>query len=234
MPPVITPGQRPRALAAAISPALAAAGAHAATFSVTSSDDAGPGTLRQAILDANSQAGPHVIEMSAISGDTITLASDLPHIYGEDVELQGSQVTLSGDNQHECLGVEYAALSVADITVTECSYSGIRAYASDLEVSDSTITGNNSIYGGGIDALDSNLTVTGSTISNNSAAYAGGGIYADGELTISDAIIIDNSAGYVGGGGFARTSGAGDRKSTRLNSSHVAISYAVFCLIKQK
>src|SRR5690625_6985409 len=25
----------------------------------------------------------------------------------------------------------------------------------------------------------------------------------------------------------------GDRKSTRLNSSHVAISYAVFCLIKQ-
>src|SRR5690625_6597324 len=25
-----------------------------------------------------------------------------------------------------------------------------------------------------------------------------------------------------------------DRKSTRLNSSHVAISYAVFCLIKQQ
>src|SRR5690625_6476253 len=28
------------------------------------------------------------------------------------------------------------------------------------------------------------------------------------------------------------TSPFGDRKSTRLNSSHVAISYAVFCLIK--
>src|SRR5690625_6548853 len=27
---------------------------------------------------------------------------------------------------------------------------------------------------------------------------------------------------------------AGDRKSTRLNSSHVAISYAVFCLKKKK
>src|SRR5439155_22993382 len=27
---------------------------------------------------------------------------------------------------------------------------------------------------------------------------------------------------------------AGDRKSTRLNSSHVAISYAVFCLQKKK
>src|SRR5690625_5509455 len=28
--------------------------------------------------------------------------------------------------------------------------------------------------------------------------------------------------------------GAGDRKSTRLNSSHVAISYAVFCLKKKR
>src|SRR5690625_5646036 len=30
------------------------------------------------------------------------------------------------------------------------------------------------------------------------------------------------------------TLGTGDRKSTRLNSSHVAISYAVFCLKKKK
>src|SRR5690625_5777052 len=31
-----------------------------------------------------------------------------------------------------------------------------------------------------------------------------------------------------------QTVGGGDRKSTRLNSSHVAISYAVFCLKKKK
>src|SRR5215510_15399665 len=31
-----------------------------------------------------------------------------------------------------------------------------------------------------------------------------------------------------------RAGGAPDRKSTRLNSSHVAISYAVFCLKKKK
>src|SRR5262245_66641341 len=30
------------------------------------------------------------------------------------------------------------------------------------------------------------------------------------------------------------SSGAGDRKSTRLNSSHLGISYAVFCLKKKK
>src|SRR5699024_12793970 len=31
-----------------------------------------------------------------------------------------------------------------------------------------------------------------------------------------------------------RYAGTGDRKSTRLNSSHVSISYAVFCLKKKK
>src|SRR5437868_9444933 len=31
-----------------------------------------------------------------------------------------------------------------------------------------------------------------------------------------------------------RCRGRGDRKSTRLNSSHVSISYAVFCLKKKK
>src|SRR5437870_11480596 len=35
--------------------------------------------------------------------------------------------------------------------------------------------------------------------------------------------------GHTGGGGDII-----DRKSTRLNSSHVAISYAVFCLKKKK
>src|SRR2546426_7180173 len=33
---------------------------------------------------------------------------------------------------------------------------------------------------------------------------------------------------YIGAGG------SGDRKSTRLNSSHLVISYAVFCLKKKK
>src|SRR5256885_10557240 len=32
---------------------------------------------------------------------------------------------------------------------------------------------------------------------------------------------------------FLRTSGTVDRKSTRLNSSHIQISYAVFCLKKK-
>src|SRR4051812_49878890 len=42
--------------------------------------------------------------------------------------------------------------------------------------------------------------------------------------------------GWSGGqpSGLARGSSQSDRKSTRLNSSHMSISYAVFCLKKKK
>src|SRR5690606_40547836 len=59
--------------------------------------------------------------------------------------------------------------------------------------------------------------------------FAGGGIQRDlpGQ--------VDGAAGAHGLG--IRTDGGrralGDRKSTRLNSSHVKISYAVFCLKKK-
>src|SRR3712207_8375090 len=51
-------------------------------------------------------------------------------------------------------------------------------------------------------------------------------------------VAIEESAGLSdtarGSGGFGHTgvTGSGDRKSTRLNSSHANISYAVFCLKK--
>src|SRR2546430_5252531 len=38
----------------------------------------------------------------------------------------------------------------------------------------------------------------------------------------------------VGASGLCASSAAADRKSTRLNSSHSQISYAVFCLKKKK
>src|SRR5438874_3738174 len=42
-------------------------------------------------------------------------------------------------------------------------------------------------------------------------------------------VLIRQFAGY----GLPRSQGHRDRKSTRLNSSHVEISYAVFCLKKK-
>src|SRR5437870_11429330 len=43
---------------------------------------------------------------------------------------------------------------------------------------------------------------------------------------------LEGTPAFIHGGPFANIA-HGDRKSTRLNSSHVAISYAVFCLKKK-
>src|SRR5947208_6036789 len=50
-------------------------------------------------------------------------------------------------------------------------------------------------------------------------------------LGISDEYV---RCGATRGRGVRRASGRADRKSTRLNSSHQIISYAVFCLKKKK
>src|SRR5690606_39519159 len=68
----------------------------------------------------------------------------------------------------------------------------------------------------------------------------------DGELLrLSDVASIELDAQSYGSGamslgkpavfmGVFQTKGSKDRKSTRLNSSHVKISYAVFCLKKNR
>src|SRR5437868_9898330 len=56
---------------------------------------------------------------------------------------------------------------------------------------------------------------------------------ANGPAILCSAAVVDHLAVTTGEPELQR-SGGGDRKSTRLNSSHVSISYAVFCLKKKK
>src|SRR5438045_7014336 len=45
---------------------------------------------------------------------------------------------------------------------------------------------------------------------------------------------LNQPSGWVGIGPVRKETTLADRKSTRLNSSHLGISYAVFCLKKKK
>src|SRR5689334_15356274 len=63
----------------------------AATFSVTTTDDSGPGSLRQAISDANA-AGGGAISLRSVTG-TIVLSSALPTILCE-ADIQGPGTNL--------------------------------------------------------------------------------------------------------------------------------------------
>src|SRR3712207_8123441 len=64
----------------------------------------------------------------------------------------------------------------------------------------------------------------------------GAGYFARVVLGLMDEIGIDRAhlVGNSMGGRVAIEVGLRDRKSTRLNSSHANISYAVFCLKKKK
>src|SRR2546427_5152472 len=61
----------------------------------------------------------------------------------------------------------------------------------------------------------------------------GGIVVADLPRTVSPETFSIMCAAILGAGMTAATE-LGDRKSTRLNSSHSQISYAVFCLKKKK
>src|SRR3712207_8789713 len=51
---------------------------------------------------------------------------------------------------------------------------------------------------------------------------------------VSTLAVVLRSCGMCMGAAWRRGGEGGDRKSTRLNSSHANISYAVFCLKKKK
>src|SRR5207302_3549157 len=75
-------------------------------------------------------------------------------------------------------------------------------------------------------------------LSGRAIGPLGGGADLRGTHALHPSLRLLRSTAGVGAGGgcdgTGRLCGVRDRKSTRLNSSHVKISYAVFCLKKKK
>jgi len=77
--------KRTRAMARGLAVGAVLAGAGptaAATFTVTNTNDSGPGSLRQALIDANGAAGADDIAFTVVPPATISLLSALPAITG--------------------------------------------------------------------------------------------------------------------------------------------------------
>src|SRR5690625_6513949 len=83
---------------------------------------------------------------------------------------------------------------------------------------------------GTIPAASISATETCARIAYRTKNVDGGIIEPSVPATATNAVAID--AGYPAAR-ISETESRADRKSTRLNSSHVAISYAVFCLKKK-
>lgn len=100
----------------------------AATYTITNTNDAGAGSLRQAITDANSNAGADVIQLDSSIRGTITLASDLPAIT-ESVTIDattgqaggGPELTLSASGRTYGLQFTAGTSTVKDLAVNSAT-----------------------------------------------------------------------------------------------------------------
>jgi hypothetical protein len=184
--------------------------AQAATYTVANTNDSGPGSLRQAILDANASSGVADtidFDLSLSGPQTITLASQLPTITdGAGLTIDGgsADITLSGNNRVRVFVVGNSAkLTLNNLTVAngraDNAGGGILNLGT-LEVNNSTISGNRAgTFSGGIHNVGT-LEVNNSTISGNRAGTFSGGIHNVGTLTVNSSTISGNSAGTDNGG----------------------------------
>lgn len=208
----------------ALGASLAATGsAQAADFTVTTLNDSGPGSLRQAVLDAEAAPGAdRVLFQSGLTG-TITLTSGEINI-GEGLEIVGPganalTVDASGTPGDRVFYASYFPMgetfSVSGLTLTGGSSDGtfrsssydsggaIYAFDADLSLSKVVVSGNSTTgtgSGGGVSA-NQNITVDSSTISGNNSAGGEGGINTGGDrVTITNSTISGNHATHDAGG----------------------------------
>jgi Right handed beta helix region len=154
--------------------------AHAASFSVTTTDDTVPGSLRAAVLSANRAPGNNTIVISATG--TLNLAAPLEALSPS----VGSTLTITGP------GAGQLTIRPGAGTFTVFVVSGA-VQLSGMTIKDGQNNGGGN--GGGISVgVGASLVLIDSVVSGNSAS-AGGGIYSNGPLTIQRSTISGNSGG---------------------------------------
>jgi hypothetical protein len=201
-------------LAGFISALFVAVSADATTLIVTSTADSGAGTLRQAILDANSD---DTINFS--TGITTISLTSAELLIDKNLTITGpganlltvQRSTAGGTPAFRIFEIAFGNLSVtiSGLTITNGNDGGSdgggifnQSNGGTLTITGCTISGNVADGdGGGIKNSFGTVVITSSTLSGNSAAGDGGGIYNDnGGVTWTSSTLSGNSATGDGGG----------------------------------
>jgi hypothetical protein len=220
---------------------IMAIAARATTITVTNTDDSGPGSLRQALIDANDgdtinfdvtgtielTSGALAVDKSlTISGPGANLLtvsaggqqfiSAFQIMAGHTVVIEG--LTISGGGGFHMGGISNAAtLTLANCVISESHGASGISNAGMLTILNSTINNNHADeetgQGGGINNVYGTVTINNSSVNYNSAS-GGGGISSDGTVTITDSTIVGNFA--LGGGGISA------RGTTQITNSTIS------------
>ena len=179
----------------------------AAVFTVTNIDDSGPGSLRQAMIDANAAAGSDIIVFDSSFGTarTITLGSTLGVDSAADDQLTingpgANLLTISGNNAKQIFFVS-DKLSISGVTLTGGSNNNGGAAIDNrgtLNVANAAFTSNFGNNGGGAISNQGTATISSSTFDSNSTSFSGGAVSNSGTLTVRDCTFSSQTASYGG------------------------------------
>jgi titin len=172
--------------------------AHAATFTVTNISDFGPGSLRQAILDANAAPGADriVFNIPGVGIHTISPLSTLPDLTDD------AGATIDGYTQP---GSSPNTLAIGDNAVLLIEVSGAAAVQGTTGLT--VRSSNNSIRGLVVNGFDSGIRIWSGTGNGVRGCFLGtnsSGIVASPNrvgitLVSSDPGTVVNSGGLIGG-----------------------------------
>ncbi|MCC6968995.1 MAG: right-handed parallel beta-helix repeat-containing protein [Phycisphaerales bacterium] len=177
-----------------------------AVFTVTNTRDAGAGSLRQAVLDANAAAGADVIEFSSGLAGTIALSSGELNV-SDSLSINGpgaNALAVNAGSASRVFNFTSGTSFLRRLSITRGSATagaGV-ANAGTLTIEACDISSNSAVAGGAI-ANTGTLTALGSTFAYNSASGSGAGLYNDagGVMSLLNCTIsLNSTSGQYGGG----------------------------------
>lgn len=197
--------------------ALLAAGvvpAQGAVLSVTSPGDSGPGTLRQALADADGDAQLDTVRFQLSDKATLTLTSGQIRVkYPVQIEGPGAErLTLSAGNRSRILAFDATASgsSLAGLTLREgktsgFDYGGAVMAEGAITVTDCVLRNNSAFAGGALSGRD-RVTALGCVFLANQASREGGALLVQGGagVDLRRCLFLGNSAATDGGAISAR------------------------------
>ena len=171
------------------------------TFTVSNLADAGTGSLRQAIAQADGAGDAAVINVTAPAG-TISLQSALPELsntHGITINGEaGVKVDLTHAQPADGSSVEVDSLATATVSNLEFDNAPGRAFENKGTLTLDGVTVQGAHNGGAVNY--GVMNVNGSTFQKNSAGRYGGAINNfSGSLAVSGSTFTGNSAGGLGG-----------------------------------